>query len=93
MKWVRWSQWENNTQIAMGQMPMKNIKANVLKFKEEAKRVLNNTGADHVLYCVKLFDEDDCLEEVKFYMLPMTDDEFHYQVACRSGIMVYAVHA
>ena len=90
-RWIRWSQWEAAGMINFGQMPMEAIDKNLQAFENAAKEVLEKTGADHVLYGVKRYNEDGDLEEVRFYLLAMTDEEFEKDVASKSGITVYAL--
>ena len=64
----------------------------IREFEKEAKKVLEETGADHVVYAVKYYDDDEALEEIRFYMIPMADEEFRKDVAGKPGIRVYALH-
>lgn len=47
---------------------------NLQRFEVEAQKLLAETGADHVLYGRKLYDEGGELEELRFYLMPMTDE-------------------
>ena len=50
-------------------------------------------GADHVLYGVKEYDSDGNLDTVRFYLEPMSEQEFEDRVVKNSaGMTVYAVH-
>ena len=93
MSWVRWSNWSPCGLIQVGQMPARDVDFHIRKFGKEAEKILKETGADHVLNAVKNYGEDDELEEVKFYQLPMTDAEFEERVANIPGVIVYAHHA
>lgn len=63
------------------------------KFEAEAIKVLKETGADHVLYGVKEYDSDGDLDTVRFYLEPMSEQEFEDRVVKNSaGMTVYAVH-
>lgn len=55
--------------------------------------MLKKTGVDHVVYGVKSYGDDGELEEVRFYQKPMTDERFEKDVASKTGLVVYAVHA
>ena len=90
--WVRWSQWEQCGMTGFGQMPVKNVDGHLREFAKKAKEVMSETGADHVVYGLKLYDDDGDLEEVKFYMLPMSDDDFQSDVASLKGCAIYALH-
>lgn len=91
--WVRWSQWYRDGDFSFGQMPLRAVQPELQKFKKEAHRLLQETGADHVLYGVEEYDSDGDLEEVRFYLEPMNEDEFEEHVVKKSaGLVVYAVH-
>lgn len=90
--WVRWSQWTNEGMVNFGQMHLRDIPENLRKFAAQARAVLDETGADHVVYGLKVYDKDGDLEQVKFYMTPMTDKEFQEDVASLKGCVVYAMH-
>lgn len=90
--WVKWSQWTDAGCTNFGQMRLEDVDKHLKEFGAEAKKMLDKIGADHILYGVKLYSDDDELEEVKFYMLPMSDEEFEKDVANKRGIIVYAHH-
>ena len=90
--WVRWSNWTEAGMVEFGQMPRKKILENLQRFEVEAKKVLDKTGADHVVYGRKLYNEDGELEEVRFYHFPMSDKEFEKRVANQPCQQVYALH-
>ena len=89
--WVRWSQWTGEGMVNFGQMPVRDIAKYLQAFEMDAKEVLEKTGADHVLYCVKQY-EDGTLTEVRFYMIPMDDEQFEKDVANKRGVVVFALH-
>lgn len=90
--WVRWSHWTDQGMVEFGQMPRKKMQENLQKFEVEARKLLAGTGADHVLYGRKLYDEGGELEELRFYLMPMSDEEFEKEVVPLKGQQVYAVH-
>lgn len=91
--WIRWRQWTADGLIAFGQMPNRDVGRELRKFEAEAAKILKKTGADHVLYGVKEYDGDGNLEEVRFYLEPMSEQEFEDRVVKNSaGLTVYAVH-
>lgn len=89
--WVRWSQWTGEGMVNFGQMPVREIAKYLQAFEMDAKEVLEKTGADHVLYGVKQY-EDGTLTEVRFYMIPMDDEQFERDVASKRGMVVFALH-
>ncbi len=89
--WVRWSQWTGEGMVNFGQMPVRDIAKYLQAFEMDAKEVLEKTGADHVLYGVKQY-EGRTLTEVRFYMIPMNDEQFEKDVASKRGVVVFALH-
>ena len=71
-------------------MRWRDIQLNLQKFEQEAKKLLDETGADHVVYGMKIY-EDGHLKEARFYLQPMSEEEFD-RVASLSGVIVYALH-
>lgn len=92
MKFVKWQRWSEEGLLQFGQMPLKNVQSNLDVFRQKALEILEETGADHVLYAVKHYNEDDELDMVKFYLEPMDDERYDRDVASASGVVVYAVH-
>ena len=92
-KFVKWSQWSGIGLMNFGQMSMKDINKTLQEFNVEAIKILKETGADHVLYGIKFYDKsDEHLEEVRFYMLPLSDEEFDRKFNISMNMIVYAVH-
>ena len=92
MSWVRWSQWDAGGMVVVGQMPVKDIQKNLQDFEKKAKEILEKSGADHVVYGLKEYNDDGTLDEVRFYLQPMDEQEFD-RVAGMRGVQVYALHA
>ena len=88
---VRWSYWPKVGPVEYGKMPRNKMQENLQRFEVEARKLLAETGADHVVYGRKLYNEDGELEELRFYLVPMTDDEFD-DVAALKNQQVYALH-
>lgn len=89
---IRWSQWNNGGVAAFGQMPKRDMQKKLQDFEVEARKLLKQTGADHVVYGVKHFSEEGGLEGIRFYLKLMDEDEFERNVANVPGWQVYAVH-
>lgn len=92
MKWVKWSQWDSGGMVEFGQMPMRDVEKNLQRFEQEAAIILEKTGADHVVYGLKTYDDEGELAAVKFYMKPMNDEDFQKDVASLDGVVVYVLH-
>ena len=90
--WVRWSQWCEQGMVGHGVIRKNEMQAQLQRFEVKAREILADTDADHVLYGRKLYDEAGELEELRFYLLPMSDEEFEERVASLKGQQVYAVH-
>ena len=90
--WVHWSQWTDQGMVNFGQMQIRDVAKNIREFGKKAFEILKNTGADHVVYAVKEYDNDGDLDEVRFYLAPFTDEDFQKDVAKIKGCTIYAVH-
>lgn len=90
--WVRWSYWPEFGPVEHGKMPRQKMQVNLQQFESEARKILAKTGADHVVYGRKLFNEAGELEELRFYLMPMTDERFERDVVPLKNQQVYAVH-
>ena len=89
---VRWSFWPKVGPVEHGKMPRNKMQENLQRYEVEARKLLAETGADHVVYGRKLFADDGELEELRFYLMPMTDEEFEDRVVPLKNQQVYAVH-
>lgn len=94
---VRWSQSNENGVFARGYMRKSGVQECIQRFETQASEVLKNTGADHVIYAVKHYGEQNSdgtsdLQEVRFYMVPLSDEEFHKRTSLIDNAVVYAVH-
>ena len=89
---VRWSCWPKVGPVEHGKMPRNKMQENLHRYESEARKLLAETGADHVVYGRKLYTEDGELEELRFYLMPMTDEEFEKEVVPLKSQQVYAVH-
>ena len=81
--WVRWRHWTESGLVAFGQMPIRDVGRELQKFEAEAIKVLKETE----------YDSDGDLDTVRFYLEPMSEQEFENRVVKNSaGMTVYAVH-
>ena len=88
---VKWSHWGTLGLIERGEMPRSNMLKTLQEFELEARRLLGETGAAHVVYGRKLFDEAGELKEIRFYLQPMDGKEFD-RISLIQRQQVYAVH-
>ena len=91
-RWVKWKHFDQKGYVGKDYMLKSDVSAKIKEFEKKAANLLIETGADHVLYAIKYFDEYSNLDEVKFYELPMSDDEYEYQVARQVRVQVFALH-
>lgn len=90
---VRWSQWTSAFGlVAHGQMQLDEVPEKLQEFEKSAKQLLVQTGDDHVVYGRKIYDEDGKVEEVRFYLEPMTDERFEHDVVPLKNQIIYALH-
>lgn len=91
-RWVKWQHFNQDGYVGKDYMLKSDVSAKIKEFEKIAANLLIETEADHVLYAIKYFDEYSNLDEVKFYELPMSDDEFEYPVARQVRVQVFALH-
>lgn len=89
---VKWSLRDSTGCKQRGEIELAQIPGELLRFEREAARIMKRTGADHVLYGIKIYDQDNRLETVQFYMNPMDDDEFYRLTGRVRNAMIYALH-
>lgn len=89
---IRWSQWMQDGTFCCGYIERTAIQEKLAEFRKEAVKLLKATGADHVVYGVKFYDQNGELEEIRFYLSPMSEEKFERDVASIKGVVVYAVH-
>lgn len=88
---VKWSQWNESGRIAGGQMRVPEAMEKIREFGAKAAELQKETDADHVVYGRKIYDKDGELDEIRFYLTPMPEDEFNL-LALLPNQMVYAIH-
>lgn len=88
-KTIRWSMKDPAGCVQRGQMPLSQLPGILRDFENSAAETLRRTGADHVLYAVKIYNTEDELTAVQFYMNPMSDEEFSKVAGKGRGTMVY----
>lgn len=91
-RWIKWYQYGDTGLINFGQMPVSSASKELQKFEREAVELLNKSGADHVVYGLRICAGDGELGCVKFYMKMMSDEDFQNDVATLRNCVVYAVH-
>lgn len=92
-KTIRWSMKDPAGCVQRGQMPLSQLPGILRDFENSAAETLRRTGADHVLYAVKIYNTEDELTAVQFYMNPMSDEEFSKVAGKGRGTMIYALHS
>lgn len=88
-KMINWSMKDTNGCVQRGQMFLSQLPKILLSFENSAAETLRRTGADHVLYAVKIYNTADELTAVQFYMNPMSDEEFSKVAGKGRGTMIY----
>lgn len=89
---ISWSIRDTVGCIRRGQMPLSQIPKVLQSFEKDAAKEMKKTGADHVLYAVKIYGVDGQLATVQFYMNPMSDEEFYKITGKVRGAIIYALH-
>lgn len=89
---VKWSLMDTTGCKQRGEIELAQIPSTLLWFEREAAKIMERTGAAHVLYGIKIYGADDCLKTVQFYMKPMEDEEFYRLTGRVRNAMIYALH-
>lgn len=93
MKDIKWSMKDSTGCVQRGKLPLSQLPGILLSFENSAAETLRRTGADHVLYAVKIYNSVDELMAVQFYMNPMSDEEFYKMVGKGRSTLIYALHS
>jgi len=91
-KFIRWVEKDSNGEVHMGQMPAQRIQENLRVYESKARRMLAETGADHVTYGIMCFNEDGDAEQLALRLQPMDDERYSRYAAGMENVTVYAVH-
>lgn len=89
---IKWSSWSNPSVVEHGYMPIKKMSVCLANYYNAARKVLTATGADHVVYGMKMYGRDGKLAAMHFYMWAMKDAEFKRIMRNVRNAEVYAVH-
>ena len=92
MEWIRWSRYSDSAVVETGEMPPRNLPMVLKSYGEQAKELLEQNGADHVVYAVIEYTPESKIKEVQFYMLELDDATFLERVNLLTDSVVYAVH-
>ncbi len=93
MDWIRWTRYEGTQEADFGQMPYNKAVETLKQFGEQAKKTLDETGADHIVYGLVEYDKNGRPIEIGFYNLAFTDADFQQRVVGLNNSTVYAVHS
>lgn len=85
-----WHQWDETGVIAYGNMSYPDAMKEMQEFELEAKKVLEETGADHVVYGSRKLTVYGW--EVNYYMIPMDDERFYKDIWRIKDRLIYALH-
>lgn len=90
--WVQYEQWNADGFVQEGVLPVRDIQKYLREFEMAAKRLLDESGADHVVYAWKKYGDNDELCKICFYEgTTLTDKEFYDRTDKLPGV-VYALH-
>lgn len=91
-KYVKWMQWGKTGLVGHGMMTLSEAQKELSKFELAAKKLLDETGADHVVYGITKYDDEGEIVDIRFYLKPMNDFRFQVDVAVMENVRVYALH-
>lgn len=94
--WVRLFQHPNNSVYLVPELiKIAEVGAFMREMEAFAKDKLVETGADHVVYGTKTYDENDVLVRVDAYLQPLQDADFYARTAAlqrEKNCIIYALH-
>lgn len=77
--------------ITRGIDTLQEIQKGLQQHEKKAAEVMKETGADHVLYGMKIY-EGEKLAAVHFYIWPMQEEEFSKVTGKVHNSLIYALH-
>lgn len=95
MKFIRVFLHNDSIYPDVWQEPLREAMKRITENGKAASKVLEETGADHVIYATKEYDEAEEVKEINLYMVPLSDEEFEKRtdLYCKkSKGIIYAVH-
>lgn len=90
--WVQYEQWNADGFVREGVLPVRDIQKYLKEFELAAKKLIDETGADHVVYAWKKYNEHGELCKICFYEGTVLDDEKFYDRTDKLPGIVYALH-
>lgn len=88
---VACSEWSDCGRNFLGYKRIRDVMSNLREREITARKILKESGCDHVVYGAKYYSCTGALEEVRYYMKPMNEKEFE-AVALMRNVLVFAVH-
>ena len=95
MKFIRIFLHTGSIYPSVWQEPLGEAMKRITENGKAASKVLEETGADHVIYATKEYDEADEVKEIDLYMIPLSDEEFRKRTDAWQKInkgIIYATH-
>lgn len=90
--WVQYEQWNDSGCVRTGPLPVRDVQKYLREFELAAKKLLDETGADHVVYAWKKYNDKGEFYKVCFYEgVALNEEEFISRTDKASGI-IYALH-
>lgn len=90
--WVQYEQWNASGFVSAGPLLVRDIQKYLRKFEVAANKLMDETGADHVVYARKKYNEHGKLHKICFYEgTALSDEEFYDKTDKIPGI-VYTLH-
>lgn len=90
--WIQYEQWNASGFVREGVIPVRDIQKHLREFELAAKKLIDETGADHVVYAWKKYDEHSELRKIYFYEGMTLDDEKFFGRNDKLPGIIYALH-
>ena len=91
MQWIKWKACGNGIED-YGDVDPREVDDMLRRNELRAWNTLKATGADHVLYGMKIYDGNDRLTAVHLYMWEFDDEAFYKLPGRVHNAMIYALH-
>ena len=88
---VACSEWSDYGRRFLGYQKIRDVMSNLRERELAARKILKETECEHVVYGAKYYSVTGALEEVRYYMKPMSEKEFE-AVSLMRDVLIFAVH-
>lgn len=89
---VRYERFKGKDLVASGDMQICDVDEAMKQQVQLAEAVIRHGNYDHVIYAAKIYDENEHVRAIQFYILPLDDDRFIKLTKKNGNSLIYALH-